>query len=41
MKEPGVQAVANGENQIKVACNVDLVLYDENNPKNKIAKEKG
>ena len=34
-------AFPHGENQIEVACNVDLVLYDENNPKNKIAKEKG
>ena len=34
----GVQAMAfpHGENQIEVACNVDLVLYDEKNPKHKV-----
>lgn len=39
----GVQAMAfpHGENQIEVACNVDLVLYDEKNPKHKVAKEEG
>ena len=34
----GVQAMAfpHGENQIEVACNVDLVPFDENNPKHKV-----
>ena len=29
-------AFPHGENQIEVACNVDLVLYDEKNPKHKV-----
>ena len=39
----GVQAMAfpHGENQIEVACNVDLVFYNENNLRHKIEKENG
>ena len=39
----GVQAMAfpHGDNQIEVACNVDLILFDEKNSKHQIEKENG
>merc|ERR1712156_75288 len=39
----GVQSMAfhHGENQIEIACNVDMICYDENNSKHKKEHENG